>query len=796
MQTNQPQQPKFTYPLEIRQVEEYILFVTPDGWLQTNISYKRSKLYGAVIRALTLPIKYVERGAYLVRREFYKYGLLARVNQKILIQNPLTWANNQLFFGRLDFFKWSDEPTGVLVPLTENNINVQVAAFGDQQYTIPLNVNTTARNAWIASRGYDPMVDLLLTPIQLEETADIIFSTSPDFRMNAFFQLEIADYQQMSVSASVNGVGFFQQGSPTFADLPYYFFIAKTDTKIRIHSPLDTNTGLVIPGSIQTSINGPSGGGTGQYQFNIYNQDGTLVKTLAQSPPVIGTVEFTFQFDFSLQIAKGDKLYFYILNILNPSDGELNHGVNMQSGSMSLTYFTSTPATHCQALRPAYVFDYLVQQMNGTENPSVITQSRLLDGALFQACITCSNAILTSQVATIYQSGDNLQIGSIYKVFGGIVHYFDTSGSAANYGVGSTFKAILGHSEFTTDPDQDGFVQQENNNPQLLLSFNQFFKSIYGIQGGQAGVGIDPTVGGKYCLEDLRYFYRATPNSAGPNQAALDLGINIDVKSPRLEVADMCVNSIKGGYSDPQLTALNGGQEVNSSVEYGTLITSPVAVLDITSPINASCYAIEEKRIQPGFNQPSSGLSGTFYLNSAASRSDNDNHFVWTRHEAEEGGWFQPLTVSDGCSKWQGVDDSFYNWYLSPKQNLLRGSNYLASIFDKMGGQQIFLTQPKKNASLVTVDFNGRRVAEADAVNISDLGAQIFLPYYDNVTTGLQFNAEQMLSLNPFGEVWFMYRGINWKGFIHEVTVDCGANSPQSFKLLLAPGNDLSQRIF
>ena len=544
-------------------------------------------------------------------------------------------------------------------------------------------------------------------------------------------------------------------------------------------------------------------GGNANYQFNIYDQTGTLRKTMGEFAPV-GTQEYQFSFDFTVKVNKGDKLYFYILNTEDPSGGtsETSHGVNMQGGAFSMTFFTATPATHCQALRPNYIYDYLVQQMNGTENPAIVTQSLLLDGPLFQAAITCSDAILTSQVARIYQAGDNLQIGATYEVYGdratgGVVHYFNPAGVATNFPIGSTFVAIFGQTTFTNDADTDCFVQQVSNNPQILISFNQFFKAIYGIQGAQAGVGLDPMASGKYCLEDLRYFYRGTPNSAMSNQAALDLGVNIDVKSPRFEVSDMCVNSIKGGYEDPQLTALNASQEVNSSVAYGTLITSPVRELDITSPINAACFAIEEKRIQPGYSQPSSGLSGTFYLNSAASRSDNSNHFVWiTTVPDSVSGFYQPLTCAAGCKLFSGVDGSYYNWMLSPKRNLLRGTNYLASIFDKMQGYQILLTQAKKNSALVTVDMNGFRVSESDPVNISDLGSQIFLPYYDNLTTGLDFNAEQLLSVNPYGEIWYMYRGINWKGFIAEVSVDKGENTPQTFKVLLSPSNDLSKRVF
>jgi hypothetical protein len=807
MNSTQPQPNRFTYQLEIRGVITEILFNSPDGWLETNIKYGRSAQYGGVIRTLSLPVKFVHLGASLVRQEFYKYAQLARVNLRIFRNNPLTFEDEQFFFGKLDFSKWSDEPTGVTVNLIENNINTQIAAYGDQQYQIPLTVNPTQRTAWINSRGYDPMVDLLLTPLLLEETADLIFNTSPDFRMNAFFQTSIADYQQMSITPSVQGTGFLWDGNPiTFANNPNYFFVAQTDGLMRISSPLDPITGLPVVGAIQTSVNGKPGGVNAQYQFNIYNQTGALVKTLAQTGLVNGTVEFTFQFDFSTHVTKGDKLFFYIKNILDDTYGnsDTNHGVNMQAGSMRLTFNTITPATHCQALRPEYVFDYLVQQMNGTDNPTVTTQSRLLglNGLLYQACITCSNAIQTSQAATIYQAGDSLQYGNEYRVYGGIVHYVNSDGFATDFAPGSIFKAIYPHDTFTTDPDQDGFVQQQNNNPQLLISYNMLFKAIRGLMGAQLGTGLDPTnldAAGqpKYCMEDLRYFYRSTAKGATSNQAALDLSNQIDVKSPRLEAAeDLLINGIKGGYSNPQLTALNSGKEFNAGVIYGTKITTTSNVLDITSPINASCYAIEEKRTQPGYLQPSSGLTGTFYLNSAASRSDNDLHFVYVRPAAEIGGWYQPLTVSDGCLSFSGVSGEVYNWPLSPMQNLLRGSNYLASVFDKMQGYTIYLTGADKNTSMITVDLNGRRVAESDVVNVSDLGAQIFIPYYDNITTGMQFNAEQMLSVNPFGEVWFMYRGINWKAFINTVSVDCGSNSPQGIKVLLTPGNDLGMRVF
>lgn len=793
---------KFKYTLDIRGVEEEVLFNAPEGWLQTNIKYVRSKQYGGIIRSLTLPLKFVKSGAKLLRKEYYKYRLLSTVNLFIYKLDPASYLYKQLYFGKLDFSKFSDDLTGVTVNATENNVNVRIDAFADVEYAIPLTLTTDQANAWRAARGYDAMVDVLLTPLKLQETASLIINTSPDFRMNAFFQLSIADYQQMAVSPSIKGTGFLQQGPPDFTNNPNYFFVAQTDTKIRFNSGLDGVTGLPVPNQIQTSVNGLSGGGSADYQFNIYNQSGTLLKTLAQTGPVSATIEFLFSFDFSLDVQQGDKLFFYIKNVISPTlDDGVHHGVNIQSGSIQMTYYTSTPASHCQALRASYVFDYLIQQMNGSQNAPVQTQSFLLENELKQLTITCSNSILVSQAATIYQAGEQLQFGNHYKVFGGKIHYVDTSGVSALYIPGDIFKAILGHPTFTTDPDQDGFVQQEDNNPQLIYSYNNFFKSIYAVKCAQMGTGIDPGTG-KYVMEDLTYFYRSS------GVPALDLGDSISTTSKFSEPnLDISVNTISIGYANQQYAPLNSGQEVGSTQNYATILPNPVKKLDVISPTRMDPFGIEERRILPGYNRPSTGLSGTFYLNSASSRSDNDNFFVWVNKVPEAGqSYYQPLRTEElkidntdplnPIPMIYGVPKEYYNWRLSPKQNLLRGSNYLASVFYQMNGQKIVSTSALKNANMVTVDDAGRRVGESDSVNISDLGNPIFLPYYDTLETGLQFNAEELLSLNPFDEIWYNYKGTIWKAYIEECSVDEGENSPQSFKVKLSPNNNMSKRIF
>lgn len=762
---------KFKYTLDIRGVDQVVLFNSPDGWLQTNIKYTRSKVYGGLLRSFTLPLKFVYFGAKLLRREFYTYGLLARVNLLIEKLNYKDWTYSQLYLGKIDFSQFLDDQVeSVTVNSAPKDITIQIDAYDSVEYAIPFpNDNNT--------------IDVKLNPLTLGETASLIVNTTPDFRANAFFQTSIASNQQLGINPSVQNSGFLAQAPPVLDDTQVnFFFLSRTDNnKVRISTPVDSITNIADPQGIQTSCS------AGQWQFNIYKSDGTLVKTLYTTPVLSTTTQQNFGFDFSVTLNTNDRLFFYVKNMAGIGFGSGPPGVNIQRGAISLSYSTISPPTYCKALRASYVYNYLIDQMNGQENPVVITQSNLLNIELKNLAITCSNSILTSQLDTLYQAGDNLQIGGSYVVLGGQITYVTGAGITRSYNVNDTFTAIVGFPTFTTTLLADGFVRQISVNPQIILSFKDFFQSIYAVKGAQAALGLD---NGVLCLEDLSYFFRQ-------GIMTLDLGTEITANSFKLTPnLDVAFNTIKVGYQDQQYDAINGSQEVNSEQVYTTNLTTPVKELNLISPIRADAYGIEAIRTTPGFGNVPTGQVSSFYVNTAASKSDNDVFFLWLKDAPETGHThYQPLTVSGGTMSFSGVDPSYYNWVLSPKQNLLRGGNYVASVLDKMKGYQIILKSALKNANMVTVDLTGRRVAEADPVNISDLGAQIFLPYYVTVNTGLEFNAQELLDGNPYGEIWFTYGNVKYKGFINEVSVDEGQNTSQDFKLILTPGNKTSDFI-
>lgn len=722
---NDIQPKKFQYTLDIRGVETEVLSNSPTEWLETKVEYKRSQ--NGIIRSLTLPFTFPYKAATLLRKEFYKYFLLARVNLKIAMLIPDNWTYQDTYLGKVDFSQFKDNEIGVTVNIKENTFAVKLDAYDKQKYAIPVDVPEA--------------IDVELTPLTVTETADFIFSSNIDNRSDAFFEMEIITNQQNARLASVQRVGFYADSNPVWATDSHWFYIARANTNVRYKGHFE---GAIIAQPVS---------GVQTYRILVYKNDGTLLNVLytGSTDTVLG---FDFDFDFTTSMLVDEKLFFYFERVGSTNS---DYGFRLSNSTLSLEYDTKTDATFCKALRCDYVFQQLVTKMNGgVTYPAV---SYLLSTTLRQLVITCSDSIRqTNNIGSIYKAGDTLQISGRYLVKGGAITYAGVLREPEEY-----FNYALGYDEFTTLAN--GFVKQVGQNPSLSLSFEDFYQSVYSIMGGAAGIGCETS---RVVIEELSYFYR-------PGLGVLRFGDNVtDVSiSPAL---DLMWNKIKVGYPDQQYDRFNGTREVNSVQYYGTDLEEPDKELNLISVIRADPYGIEQARVVP--------------TDTAASRSDNDNFFIYLKPEPETGQtYYRPLRM-EGLQSISGASEEYYNWYLSPKHNLLRGGAYLRSILHQMSGYKIKLTDSKKNISMITIDLAGNRVAEGEDIEISRLPAPLFLPYYTTLTPASIYNAMQLLESTPYADIWFNYRGVSLKGFINGITIDAGENSAQTFKLLMTADNN------
>jgi hypothetical protein len=808
--------PKFKYFIDLPGSNTVELSNAPDGWLNTIVEYDRSKSYNGLLRTLTLPLKFVKKDAKMLRQQYALTRVLTKNGFRI---NEGDGRNNysEIYNGRLDYSKKEDGQNGITVPAKTNDFSQNIDAYDSTPYSISLEDGV--------------MVEL--PALALNETATLLPQPAPDGNIHSdyFPPIQVVNNTVNSINTSVQNVPYGQLRNPDFSATGSQFFTNR----------LGKSQNVLMKGSLTLSLFGGISG-THHLELKIVNAAGVGKYSFYNDTPASAPTTITVDVNASIPVVANEQLYLYMRQI----DAETsNTGINIATGQLDFSYQTSTPATMCKALRGEQLFAKLLQQMNtntdSAPNAPVSYQSFLLSGKLKPLVMTCSDSIRQA-LGSVYHAGDTLFQG-IYKVLSGTCTYnggnytvgqqftyTPTAGSFSGDGIaqkiqsiytgavynvgddlqpggnylvegqagvatynnidyapGDTFKYVLGQDTFTATDDSI-FLVQISEDPQIIISFADFFKAHQGIQGGNISFGVDRYTAinstapellkqatGIPFLEELGYVYRA-----GVGQVKLG-NVGKDWKST--PATDLLYNTIDIGYKDQQYTAINGQAETNSLQTYSSAILAVTVKLDLVSPVRADPYGIEQVRISQ--------------QDTAASRSDNDNFFLWIKDNPEVDEpfvYYRPVGIDglmtnplNGNPMIQGVDPSYYNWKITPKQNLNRGGPYLASIFYGMGGQQLTLTAAPKNKSLITTDINGVRVAERDPLIISQLPPPLFVPEYYDLTQGMKADLLKQLDVNPYADISFVVNNVNVYSFIQNFKNDTAKNSAQPLKLLVSP---------
>lgn len=732
---NNGQPKKFRFSLTY-QSQTTELKNTPDNWAKTIVEFKRSETYMGVIRSLTMPFNFVFKGAGILRNALYTKGVSAYVPVLIEKLKTLTYEYLKLFKGKVDFTTFEDNRAFVTASVIEDSFAANITAYDGVKYQIPLDITTDA-------------VQVQLTPIPFKETADIIMPPTSDFRSDTFFEMNIVNNEQHSTIASVQEVGFFAIVNPDYSTDAHWFYTCRSSGNVVMN--------IVLNAIVSSGISSK------RYQIQLVKSNGTIVNTLYdQTVGAIGAV--TINQTISISMVQNESLYMYFKNV---TDDNTNVGFKISDATINLSYLTESPATLCSAIRVSDLYDRLIQLMNGQGSGGAYvrqpTSSTLLTATLRNLVVTSSNSIRKIVNGTQYNVGDSLLPGAKYLVINHPIVY-----NAITYNVNDTFVAIDGIDGFTSGSGGSVILLQYQET--LTLQFKDFFQAIYSIMAGNCGFGLDEN--DTAILEELNVFFR--------NISTLNLGSSIN-SLKKTPAVDLIYNSIKVGYDDQQYDTLNGFQETNSTQNYVGDLTAIQKELNLISPIRADAFGIETLRFTP--------------QDTSASRSDNDNFFIWLKDEPEDPVLriYKPLR-SEGWQSMTGIDNpnTFYNWKLTPKQCLYRGGPFLRSVFDSQ--TTIRFTNAIKNANLVVIDNNGLRVAERDDITVSSLKPAVFKPLYFDFNCKLYPDALNQLNLR-YTAITFKDRGNSYSGFIIDVSTDAGQNSQRDFKLLSVPNNNFESLI-
>lgn len=317
-----------------------------------------------------------------------------------------------------------------------------------------------------------------------------------------------------------------------------------------------------------------------------------------------------------------------------------------------------------------------------------------------------------------------------------------------------------------------GQAIRRQDDPVLILSFRDFFTSINAVLN--VGFGI---IQGKAVLEKKSFWFQSTLKAA-------DVGEN---KEFNLELYEPYIyNSIKVGYPDPKFsTIVDNNDEVNSTQFWSDPIIRVQKELDLTSIIRGDCYGIEDTRITP--------------LGSPNTNNDNDAFFIKIKADPESisGDPYYRPERSEGYVSLSGVlaAETFYNWDISPKRNLLRHGDFLRSMLYNYDQFFINFESALKNSKMSVVGLDGVRVTENVSISIGTLPDIIFIPYLITIVTKLPKNAMALVDNYPTGYIRSAFNDSNQDGFMIDVSVDVSKNRQRELKLLLTPFNQLGNLI-
>ena len=299
-------------------------------------------------------------------------------------------------------------------------------------------------------------------------------------------------------------------------------------------------------------------------------------------------------------------------------------------------------------------------------------------------------------------------------------------------------------------------------NPVFFASLKDTFDGLRGIDNIGMGIEVNPNMPGFNWLriESVNYFYQDVEILSLPF-----------VPAPEISVQEQLHYSlIKTGYQKWEVERVNGLDELNSTREYRTILTSVNNTLDITSKFIAGSYPIEVTR-QQSFAE--TGATDTTY--------DNETFIICIERSAysfqvERGNIDNAANVFSPAT--------LYNWRIRPYSNLMRWFKSIANSYPNIidsenklyfgSGTGNFLAEGELPAGDTCKLENGvksenRDLSQLDFADVLD-ATPLWKPEFASLRYPLSVAEYRTLRANPYGYISFQCGTGEWKkGFIQDL---------------------------
>jgi len=273
------------------------------------------------------------------------------------------------------------------------------------------------------------------------------------------------------------------------------------------------------------------------------------------------------------------------------------------------------------------------------------------------------------------------------------------------------------------------------------LSVREFFKSLNDIT--PIGLWYNETLN-KWELNPIENYYK--------NTVIITLG---EVKDFERSVDERYFfNSIKAGYNNQISYENKGINNFNCNFEFSNNITTVKNVKNLQSNFRADDY----------------GIQYTIQNSDKTKESNSDNNIFWVVLDSGlktiQGSDFVSVT---GLFNWA----SRFNFGITPKRNLLRHGLELAVTFWKETTGKIKYQKSQYNQTLSTqATGEPSLISELADIDLSDLPEPLYHPEVYNFKAPVTADQIAQLMTDPHGIVKFYYLGVEYQGYIMEVSTE------------------------
>ncbi len=728
---------------------------TPEGWEENAIKWIRNPALSGVFRSMTAPFSFKKQGAAILRWFNWVKGFQASARLHIQRRNNDN-IYEDMYTGDMDFTKSVDVNNGVTIEIQEAGLAELFTANRATTYEIPVNVPEA--------------VDVVMDGIKLY--SNLVLSIYADTILDIFNE----PIGNIHNSGSLNIGSYVANGETTMPSVVFNQQVSYLEGGNTPNPKNDWPEDWKFYATQRTRVSFSHPGlrvfaGTSLWFIRMYvlneNTNQTRIINLATGTTG-GNDELIIPISFDGDFEPGEKAWiFWEMDV--SGDGEFvsfGHYPNLDNDNVSFTYTFRKEQSTVKMLRALYVFNWLVRKVTGDKYGGT---SDLLGNQAADFVMTCGDALRGIEDAVIKTSLDD-----------------------------------------------------------FITSYNVRFN---------VGIGQVPT---GLRLEGKRHFYN---NNVMPTLGEVNGG-------EYGWYTEALFNKIVIGWPNQTYNDVNGKDEFNTEAEFGTIITKVAKELRLVSVYRGDGYGAEFARVNlTGIKSKDAesdnavwiiNISQNYFVGSVsftnllvnkittfgnmqsvfpgtkiAVDDTPSNNGIYDVLTVEKIGGFTEITVvqpvipesvlnvfissdTTGLNRppytITGVQapESVFNVELSPKRCLIAHGNYIRSGLYNYESSLLTFNTTDKNFKLSTT-LGSVTITENAPVIVGSMEGPLFIPVSAIFDTDVQKGFANMLLGDPYAKIPFFDRGQEWTAYIIEVGESPAFNPSQRFKMILAPGNDITK---